>query len=514
MNSGALSFRCLMVRFIVLFVFVLVGMDGSACFAEYAGTLLNYAAPSQVALGAGLTVDTTVKNTGSSMWVAYSSSFNVRPSYYISFKKLSWQPNHIYQSAMMFHVYTGDMDSRTTTLAADNMPTAPGTYSVELECSYHTSYSGDNYTVMVNCPVIINFTIVQNPVFSVTASAGENGRVTPSGNVTVDQAASQTFTASADSDYTVDKWYLDGNQVQVGGTIFILSDVQAEHAVVVTFKRLSSLRTVFSKHDFDGDGRSDIAVYYQVTGDWYIKYSGGGSRVQNWGWSEAVPVPGDYDGDGQTDIAVYYQVTGDWYIQLSSGGTRIQNWGWSEAVPVPADYDGDGQTDIAVYHQATGDWYLIFSSGGSRTQNWGWSEAVPVPGDYDGDGQADLGIYDSTTGNWFILSLDSEVPIVFGQNWGWQDAVPAEGDYDNDGSFDIAVYYQVTGFWYIKLSGGGTRTVSWGWSETEPVPADYDGDGYTDLAVFYPGAGNWYISLSGGGYSTQNWGWSDTSPIQ
>jgi len=33
-----------------------------------------------------------------------------------------------------------------------------------------------------------------------------------------------------------------------------------------------------------------------------------------------TPVPGDYDGDGKTDIAVWRPDSGVWYIQKSSDG--------------------------------------------------------------------------------------------------------------------------------------------------------------------------------------------------
>ena len=32
------------------------------------------------------------------------------------------------------------------------------------------------------------------------------------------------------------------------------------------------------------------------------------------------PVPGDYDGDGKTDIAVYHSASGLWYVKKSSDG--------------------------------------------------------------------------------------------------------------------------------------------------------------------------------------------------
>jgi hypothetical protein len=39
-------------------------------------------------------------------------------------------------------------------------------------------------------------------------------------------------------------------------------------------------------------------------------------------------VPGDYDGDGKTDVAVFRPSTGTWYLRYSSTGTTAgYQWG-------------------------------------------------------------------------------------------------------------------------------------------------------------------------------------------
>lgn len=41
---------------------------------------------------------------------------------------------------------------------------------------------------------------------------------------------------------------------------------------------------------------------------------------KHWGLGTDVPVAADYDGDGKTDIAVWRGVEGTWYILRSSDG--------------------------------------------------------------------------------------------------------------------------------------------------------------------------------------------------
>ncbi len=62
---------------------------------------------------------------------------------------------------------------------------------------------------------------------------------------------------------------------------------------------------------------------------------------------------GDFDGDHKSDIAVYRD--GMWFIlrSLDQGVTATGWGGLAQDVPVPGDFDGDGETDIAVYRDGT-----------------------------------------------------------------------------------------------------------------------------------------------------------------
>jgi len=111
----------------------------------------------------------------------------------------------------------------------------------------------------------------------------------------------------------------------------------------------------------------------------YILDSSGQKITTAWGKDGDVPVIGDYDGEGKTDTAIWRPSTGEWWIKQSNGAVVTKVWGQNGDVPVARDYDGDGKTDYAVWRPSTGEWWVIQSSNnGVKTELWGESTDIPV----------------------------------------------------------------------------------------------------------------------------------------
>lgn len=277
--------------------------------------------------------------------------------------------------------------------------------------------------------------------------------------------------------------------------------------------------------DFDGDGKSDLAVWRSSSRIWYVLSSGspGSYTSTQWGIPGDKVVSGDYDGDGKADIAMWRPSTGIWYIRPSgTGGTYTANaWGISSDIPVSEDYDGDGKADLAVWRPSNGTWYVRPSrSPGSYTSTqWGLSTDIPVPGDYDGDGNADVAVWRPSTGIWY-LRMSSYSDWLMSVQWGMATDIPVPGDYyDWHGYTDIPVWRPSSGVWYVRPIYDeyydDYRATQWGTTGDTPVSGDYDGDGKADIAVWRPSTGIWYVRLSGtqGSYTAQQWGMSGDMPI-
>ncbi len=83
------------------------------------------------------------------------------------------------------------------------------------------------------------FALVDVQAYTITATAGANGSISPNGAVTVTEGKNQTFTITPDSGYHVENVLVDG--VSVGAVMsYTFDTVTADHTISATFDRNSS----------------------------------------------------------------------------------------------------------------------------------------------------------------------------------------------------------------------------------------------------------------------------------
>jgi hypothetical protein len=186
--------------------------------------------------------------------------------------------------------------------------------------------------------------------------------------------------------------------------------------------------------DYVGNVQDDLAVFRLVAygvdpfeGYWYIRdgQTGAGTALQ-WGQLGDVPVPADYDGDGKTELAVWRPYNGIWYsIEVSGAGGQSVQWGGAGDIPLAGNFVGSAAADYVVFRPESGAWFIRDGATGAGTvTQWGTAGDVPMPIDYDADGHLDLVVWRPSTGTWFVrLQNGTQFPVA----WGTTGDIPVGG---------------------------------------------------------------------------------------
>ena len=92
--------------------------------------------------------------------------------------------------------------------------------------------------------------------YTITATAGEGGSITPNGDVSVKEGASQTFAITANNGYEIADVLVDGSSVGAVES-YTFSDVKANHTISASFSKTTSAAEFdndFEQDEFPGHG--------------------------------------------------------------------------------------------------------------------------------------------------------------------------------------------------------------------------------------------------------------------
>ncbi len=243
--------------------------------------------------------------------------------------------------------------------------------------------------------------------------------------------------------------------------------------------------------DYDGDGRGDFLLFTAPgTILWRILQTATNtSRDVLWGnttLGDQFLLPADYDGDGKTDVAVFRRGTGVWYIiQSSNNQQRVELFGALNDFGMVGDFDKDGKSDLTIIRGTPNGlgWFTRRSSDNTvQTVLWGGTPAPAgdfifpaIQVDVDGDGRQDHVVRRDPNSaqvqgdpvTYYILRSSDNQALIF--QWGLDTDAALFGDYDGDGKTDFVARRNIGGelVWFILQSSNNynrfqQRTVRFG----------------------------------------------------
>ncbi len=195
--------------------------------------------------------------------------------------------------------------------------------------------------------------------------------------------------------------------------------------------------------DFDGDGAQDLLLRNQTTGQWrwYALTNNGTISAQNWAYIWKSPewqtaAVADFDGNGKDDLLLRNQTSGQWRRFALDGAnitTQDYVYAWKNLdwqLAGSGDFDGDGKADLLLRSQTTGQWRRFALDGATVTgqdyvyiwKHLDWQ--IENIADYNGDNIDDLLLRNQSTGEWRWYGVDGatinqqgKVDILQDQEW-------------------------------------------------------------------------------------------------
>ena len=155
--------------------------------------------------------------------------------------------------------YTGQQASNYIISGSAEVP-VPAEYNVDgVQFAFRYVHPNEDTTGQLAIDNVKLMAVEDGPVaqkYTITATAGEGGSITPAGEVSVKEGASQTFTITASEGYAIADVLVDGQSVGAVDS-YTFENVTANHTIAAVFTRTASdvqFDNDFESENFPGHG--------------------------------------------------------------------------------------------------------------------------------------------------------------------------------------------------------------------------------------------------------------------
>jgi hypothetical protein len=151
-------------------------------------------------------------------------------------------------------------------------------------------------TVTANHTISASFA-VNTTTYTITATAGANGSITPSGAVVVTSGTNQTFNIIANSGYAIQDVLVNG--ISVGAvSSYTFNNVTAAHTITASFKTVITSGVLFEENFVYQGTNGDSLNNPSIGGNIWKAHSGGGSAARNIQFQNSSLSFSNYAGSG------------------------------------------------------------------------------------------------------------------------------------------------------------------------------------------------------------------------
>ena len=203
--------------------------------------------------------------------------------------------------------YTGQQASNYIISGSAEVP-VPAEYNVDgVQFAFRYVHPNEDTTGQLAIDNVKLMAVEDGPVaqkYTITATAGEGGSITPAGEVSVKEGASQTFAIAAQEGYAIADVLVDGQSVGAVDS-YTFENVTANHTIAAVFTRTASdvqFDNDFESESFPGHG-------------WTVK----GARTDSpYTWYKGTNTKLNSTKQARIDMDYYEDTWGDWSV----GGIR------------------------------------------------------------------------------------------------------------------------------------------------------------------------------------------------